>query len=157
MQLAWGRHTGGSVPSDGRWQPEPSPISTTTKRSSLSAEILIYKLALSAVSARQADSEFWRRSCWSSRRSTMRFSAIELIADSAPAQPWGEAAARRAQSEHLAQLACCAQRGSTFRAQCCAGAWAKIRATCCMQELASRSSRALSRMSLVCARSFVEF
>ena len=157
MQLAWGRHTGGSVPSDGRWQPEPSPISTTTKRSSLSAEILIYNLALSAVGARQADSECRRRSCRRARPRTTRFSATELSTGSAPAQPWGEAAARRAQSEHLAQLACCAQRGSTFRAQCCAGAWANVRATCCMQEPASRSSRALSRMSLVCARSFVEF
>ena len=157
MQLAWGRHTGGSVPSDGRWQPEPSPISTTTKRSSLSAEILIYNLALSAVGARQADSECRRRSCRRARPRTTRLFATELSTGSAPAQPWGEAAARRAQSEHLAQLMRCAQHASTFRAERDASAWAGACATCCMRTYDSRSFGALSHMSLVCARLLVGF
>ena len=115
--LARSRRTGGPMPSDGRWPPALRPTASTSKRSSLSAEFLIYKVALSAVGARQADSECRRRSCRRARPRTTRFSATELSTGSAPAQPWGEAAARRAQSEHLAQLVCCAQRVSTFRAE----------------------------------------
>ena len=144
------------MPSDGRWQPEPSPISTTTKRSSLSAEILIYNLALSAVGARQADSECRRRSCRRARPRTTRLFATWLSTGSAPAQPSGDAAAWRAQGELLAQLMRCAQHASTFRAERDASAWAGTLATCCMRKYASRSFGALSHVSLVCARSFVE-
>ena len=155
-QLARSRRTGGPVPSCGRWQPAWCPTASRSKRSSLCAEILIYNLALSAVGARQADSECRRRSCRRARPRTTRFSATELSIGSAPAQPWGEVAARRAQSEHLAQLMRCAQHISTLRAERYAVAQAHARATCCMRERASRSFGALSHMSLVCARSFVE-
>ena len=153
----WGRHTGGAAPSDGRWQPEPSPISTTTKRSSLSAEILIYNLALSAVGARQADSECRRRSCRSTRPRRTCFFTNKLWPGSAPGQPSCDAAAGRAQGELLAQLMRCAQHASTFRVERDASAWAGTLATCCMRKYASRSFGALSHISLVCARLLVGF
>ena len=155
-QLARSRRTGGPVPSRGRWPPASCPAASRSKSSCLSAEFLIYKLALSAVGARQADSESRRRSCRSTRPRRTCFFTNKLWPGSAPGQPSGDAAAGRAQGELLAQLMRCAQHASTFRAERDASAWAGTLATCCMRKYASRSFGALSHVSLVCARSFVE-
>ena len=134
-----------------------SLAASRSKRSCLTAEFLIYKLALSAVGARQADSECRRRSCRRARPRTTRLFATWLSTGSAPAQPSGDAAAWRAQGELLAQLMRCAQHASTFRAERDASAWAGACATCCMRTYDSRSFGALSHMSLVCARLLVGF
>ena len=123
----------------------------------MSAEFLIYKVALSAVGARQADSECRRRSCRRARPRTTRFSAIEPLPGSLPGQPGGEPAAGRSQGELLAQPMRCAQHASTFRAERDASVWAGACATCCMRTYDSRSFGALSHMSLVCARLLVGF
>ena len=123
------------MPSCGRWPPASCPAASRSKSSCLSAEFLIYKLALSAVGARQADSECRRRSCRSTRPRRTCFFTNKLWPGSAPGQSSGEAAARRAQSEHLAQLACCAQRGSTFRHSV-----ARARGRMCVRHVACKSS-----------------
>ena len=145
------------MPSRGRCPPASCPAASRSKSSCLSAEFLIYKLALSAVGARQADSECRRRSCRSTRPRRTCFFTNKLWPGSAPGQPSGDAAAGRAQGEFLAQLMRCAQHASTFRAERDASAWAGACATCCMRTYDSRSFGALSHMSLVCARLLVGF